>query len=161
MICVCWHMCVYARRVIQRFSKVKSQKWSTKGKKSIINISKIKFQMCVCVISHSVMTNSFVTPWTVASQALLYVGFPRKEYWSGLPFPPPGVFRTQDRTHITYVSWIGRWILDLLIKSCPGNLSSLLTLRNRLLNGGGGKEIKGWPNPSAPAAFPGVKVSLY
>ena len=28
--------------------------------------------------------------WTVASQAPLYMGFPRKEYWSGLPFPPPG-----------------------------------------------------------------------
>ena len=29
-------------------------------------------------------------PWTVAHQALLSLGFPRKEYWSGLPFPPPG-----------------------------------------------------------------------
>ena len=29
-----------------------------------------------------------MTPWTV--QALLSVGFPRQEYWSGLPFPPPG-----------------------------------------------------------------------
>ena len=27
---------------------------------------------------------------TVALQALLSVGFPRQEYWSGLPFPPPG-----------------------------------------------------------------------
>ena len=34
-------------------------------------------------------SNSFVTPWTVAHQALLSVGFPRQEYWSGLPFPPP------------------------------------------------------------------------
>ena len=32
----------------------------------------------------------FVTPWTVASQAPLSMGFPRQEYWSGLPFPPPG-----------------------------------------------------------------------
>ena len=30
------------------------------------------------------------TPWTVACQALLFVGFSRPEYWSGLPFPPPG-----------------------------------------------------------------------
>ena len=28
--------------------------------------------------------------WTVAHQALLSVGFPRQEYWSGLPSPPPG-----------------------------------------------------------------------
>ena len=38
----------------------------------------------------SVMSNSFVTPWTVAHQAPLSVGFSRQEYWSGLPCPPPG-----------------------------------------------------------------------
>jgi len=27
---------------------------------------------------------------TVAHQALLSMGFPRQEYWSGLPFPSPG-----------------------------------------------------------------------
>ena len=31
----------------------------------------------------------FVTPGTVAHQAPLSMGFPRQEYWSGLPFPPP------------------------------------------------------------------------
>ena len=33
---------------------------------------------------------TLATPWTVARQAPLSVGFPRQEYWSGLPFPPPG-----------------------------------------------------------------------
>ena len=28
-----------------------------------------------------------MTPWTVARQAPLSVGFPRQEYWGGLPFP--------------------------------------------------------------------------
>ena len=32
------------------------------------------------------------TPWTVAHQAPLSMGFPRKEYWSRLPFPSPGDF---------------------------------------------------------------------
>ena len=32
----------------------------------------------------------FATPWTVACQAPLSMGFPRQEYWSELPFPPPG-----------------------------------------------------------------------
>ena len=32
----------------------------------------------------------FVTPWTVARRAPLSMGFPRREYWSGLPFPSPG-----------------------------------------------------------------------
>ena len=32
----------------------------------------------------------FATPWTVAHQAPLSKGFPRKAYWSELPFPSPG-----------------------------------------------------------------------
>ena len=31
----------------------------------------------------------FVTPWTVAPQAPLSMGFSRQEFWSGLPFPSP------------------------------------------------------------------------
>ena len=32
----------------------------------------------------------FVTPWAVVCQAPLSMGFSRQEYWSGLPYPPPG-----------------------------------------------------------------------
>ena len=32
----------------------------------------------------------FVTPWTVAHQAPLSMGFSKQEYWNELPFPPPG-----------------------------------------------------------------------
>ena len=32
----------------------------------------------------------FATPWTVAHQSSLSMGFSRQEYWSGLPFPSPG-----------------------------------------------------------------------
>jgi len=38
------------------------------------------------------VSNSFATPWTVAHQAPLSMEFSRQEYWSGLPFPPPGDF---------------------------------------------------------------------
>ena len=37
------------------------------------------------------MSDSFATPWTVAHQALLFMKCPRQEYWSGLPFPYPGL----------------------------------------------------------------------
>ena len=40
--------------------------------------------------SCSVMPDSFATPWTVACQVSLSMGFPRQEYWSGLSFPTPG-----------------------------------------------------------------------
>ena len=33
---------------------------------------------------------TLATPWTVAHQAPLSMGFSRQEYWSGLPFPSPG-----------------------------------------------------------------------
>ena len=39
------------------------------------------------VLSHSLVSNSFVTPWTVPCEAPLSLGFLRQEYWSGLLFP--------------------------------------------------------------------------
>ena len=44
----------------------------------------------VCVLSHFSCVWLFVTPWTVARQAPLSMGFPRQEYCSGLTFPPQG-----------------------------------------------------------------------
>ena len=41
-----------------------------------------------CLVAKSLRL--FATPWTVAHQAPLSMGFPRQEYWPGLPFPPPG-----------------------------------------------------------------------
>ena len=38
----------------------------------------------------SVMSNSLQSPWTVADQAPLSMGLSRQDYWSRLPFPPPG-----------------------------------------------------------------------
>ena len=36
-----------------------------------------------------VMSDSSATPWTIVFQSPLSMGFPRQEYWSGLPFPSP------------------------------------------------------------------------
>ena len=44
--------------------------------------------VCVCV-SHSVTSDS-VTPWTIAHQTPLSMGFSRQERWSGLPCLPLG-----------------------------------------------------------------------
>ena len=43
--------------------------------------------MCTCMLSPARL---LVTPRTAAHQAPLSMGFSRQEYWSGLPFPPPG-----------------------------------------------------------------------
>ena len=42
----------------------------------------------MCLAAQSCLT--LVTPWTVAHQAPLFMGFSSQEYWSGLPFPSPG-----------------------------------------------------------------------
>ena len=50
---------------------------------------KSKRQSLCAMLSRSVTFDS-VTPWTVAHQVPLSVGFSRQEYWSGLLCPPPG-----------------------------------------------------------------------
>ena len=42
------------------------------------------------MLSHFSCALLFATPWIVASQAPLSMGFSRQEYWSRLPRPPPG-----------------------------------------------------------------------
>ena len=54
----------------------------------------------------------FVTPWTIARQAPLSKEFPRKEYWSGLSFPPPGDLPDPlDQTDVSCISCIGIQVL--------------------------------------------------
>ena len=50
------------------------------------------FSVCVYmyVLSHSVMSDSFATRWTVACRLLCPWNFPDKNNWSRLSFPPPG-----------------------------------------------------------------------
>ena len=46
--------------------------------------------LCVRLPGHFSAVCLLATPWTVACRAPLSMGFPRQEYWSGLPFPSPG-----------------------------------------------------------------------
>ena len=60
---------------------IKGLRWlAIKDSQMYINI-KVK------VLSH---VQLFGTPWTVACQAPLSMGFSRQEYWSGSPIPSPG-----------------------------------------------------------------------
>ena len=60
--CVCVHVCMYVHVCV-----------------------------CVCVCAQPLSSvQLFATPWTIAHQAPLPMGFFRQENWSGLPFPPPG-----------------------------------------------------------------------
>ena len=51
-----------------------------------------KLSLCLLylLVQSLILVPHFATPWTVAHQSPLSMGFPRQEYWSGLAFPPPG-----------------------------------------------------------------------
>ena len=49
----------------------------------------IKKRTAMLLFSCQVVSDSLGTPWTVAYQALLFMGFPRQEDWSELSFPFP------------------------------------------------------------------------
>ena len=61
---------------------------------------------CVCL---------FVSPWTVACQASLSIGFFRQGYWSGLPFPSPGDLSEPGIKPVPPTLWA-----DSLLSEPPG-----------------------------------------
>ena len=68
-----------SKQLLHKFSLKKM--WSLTG---------LLWQCCCCLVTE-VMSDSVMTPpWTIACQVPLSIGFPRQEYWSGLPCPPPG-----------------------------------------------------------------------
>ena len=56
----------------------------------VLGLSHVVREPLGTVPSHFSHLQLFVTPWTIAVQAPLSMGFSRQEYWSGLPFPSPG-----------------------------------------------------------------------
>ena len=50
----------------------------------------VTFLRLCCVCQSYSHVQFFVTPWTVACQASLFMEFSRQEYWHGLLFPYPG-----------------------------------------------------------------------
>ena len=64
------------------------------------------------------------TPWTVAHQAPLFMGFSRQEYWSGLPFPSPEESsQPRDLTQISCIAgrfftiWANTYYLNIFVVS--------------------------------------------
>ena len=60
--------------------------------------------LLLLLFSRSVVSNLLATPQTVALQAPLSMEFSRQEYWSGLPFPSPGIFPT-PRLNLHLLCW--------------------------------------------------------
>ena len=64
-------------------------------------------------VSHFSRVQLFATPWTVAGQAPLSMGFSRQDYWSGLPFPPPGYLPNPEIKPVSLMSLL-HWQADSL-----------------------------------------------
>ena len=82
-----------------------------------------------CWISYSLSCVwLFVTPWTVACQALLSMEFSKQEYWKGLPLPTPGDLPNLGIKPVSpaLASWLYHWatiIQIMLIRFCCFHLS--------------------------------------
>ena len=68
--------------------------------------------VCMCVHACVCHLQLFASPGTIACQAPLSMAFSRHEYWSGLPFPPPGDLIAPGIEPVSLNnSFIGRWVL--------------------------------------------------
>ena len=96
-VCECMWMCVFKRYwlavsftlrvfLLWEVRSLVSWPWLVLNPWALIQDTECQLLSCVRL---------FVTPWTVAHQAPLSVGFSRQQYWSGLPCPPPGDLPTQ------------------------------------------------------------------
>ena len=90
-----------------------------------------KDNSCVCMLSQLSSVQLLETPWIVASQAPLSMGFSRQEYWRQLPFPaspelaggfcttePPGKLRRYQFSSVQLLSCVR--LYDLMNHSTPG-----------------------------------------
>ena len=91
--------------------------------------------ICVCALS---CVHLFATHCTVARQVPLSIGFSRREYWSGLPFPSPGDLPDPGTESMSLVCCIGRWVLDQL--SHQGSSSRIVWEKDR-----GDRVVLSWP----------------
>ena len=73
-------------RRLQRAGQVDS---ITTGDRAVSPVLRLTFQKSLPGGLVTKLCPTHVTPWTIACQAPLFVGFSRQEYWNGLPFPSP------------------------------------------------------------------------
>ena len=95
----------------------------------IIYPCQLRKRKCQCVLSPFSRVR-LCDPCPVAHQAPLSMGFSRQEYWSGLPFSPPGDL-PKDGTH---VSCLLRWqvgSLPLALPGKPGSSNNLLEKKKK------------------------------
>ena len=90
----CARACTRAHTYTHTHTAVEVEEWLEVWLAWAMHNLSLGFAACPACCQHNIPVLSnvwlFVTPWTVACQAPLSMGFSRQEYWNGLPFPTPG-----------------------------------------------------------------------
>ena len=115
--------------------------WITRShwRSSLVEVKKRGYKRNVVLFRCSVVSDSFVTPWTVACQAPLSMGFPRQEHCTGLPFPSPGDL-PDPGIEPRSPAWVGRFF----ITEPPGKPCINTTRRDKCYNWGGHSYHRAW-----------------
>ena len=79
-----------------------------------MQIDTVTLEKCSGLVTKLCLTLG--TPWTGVHPTSLSTGFSRQEYWSGMPFSPPGDLpdpgiELRDGTQVYYIFHIGREVL--------------------------------------------------
>ena len=86
--------------------------------------------LIACMLSCFSRVRLSVTPWTVARQAPLSMGFSRQEYWCKVPCPPQRIFLTQG-SNLPFLRLL-HWQAGSLPLGPPGSPHSFLATSKRL-----------------------------
>ena len=99
-----------SNRINIQLKKLKSIKACLRDQLQQVLLVHLNMPLCACC--HFSHVQLFATPWTVAHQAPVSMGFSRQEYWRGLPFPPPGDLPAPGIKHASPVSpaLVGRFL---------------------------------------------------
>ena len=113
------------------------------------------------LVAHISRIRLFATPWTVAHQSPLSMGFSRQEYWSRLPFPSPG-----DLSNPGIKSESPALQADSLQSEPPGKpkntgAGSLFLLQGSLPNPGIKPGSPALQADSISAELPGKPISVF
>ena len=87
--------------------------------------------MCACMLSCSVVSDS-ATVWAAVYPTPLSMGFPRQEYWSGLPFSFPGALEPWDPACVFCISCIADRFFTVEPSGRPGNILHSIKKKNEL-----------------------------
>ena len=90
LVVVCGLSCSVAGKNLVPWPRIKPEYSALQGRFLTTVPQGSPYAWILCVLSSFSRVQLFVTLWTVARQAPLSMGFPKQEYWSGLPFSSPG-----------------------------------------------------------------------